>query len=58
MNTNKPEQAKLEEAIAFLQSNGYRVTRPFEPRATYSDLLPPDKLLKAAVLDTETTGMN
>ncbi len=58
MNTNKPEQAGLDEAIVFLQSNGHRVTRPFEPRTTYSDLPPPDKLLKAAVLDTETTGMN
>ncbi len=48
----------LNEAIALLESNGYRVTRPFEARSTYSDLPPPAKLLKAVVLDTETTGMN
>lgn len=58
MNSQPPENIKLEEAIELLKTNGYRVTHPFEPRTTYSDSPPPDKLLKAAVLDTETTGLN
>lgn len=58
MNANNPEQIKLDEAIKLLKANGYRVTRPFEPRTTYSDSTPPAKLLKAAILDTETTGTN
>jgi DNA polymerase III subunit epsilon len=52
------ENIMLDEALALLDAHGYRVTRPFEPRTTYSDLQAPENLLKAAVLDTETTGMN
>lgn len=58
MNTKNPEHFELDEAIELLKANGYRVTRPFEPRTTYSDSTPPAKLLKAAILDTETTGTN
>lgn len=58
MNNQPPENIKLDEAIALLKTNGYRVIRPFEPRTTYSDSPPPEKLLKAAVLDTETTGLD
>ena len=58
MISQPAEIIMLDEAIALLKSNGYRVTRPFEARSSYSDLSPPPKLLKAAVLDTETTGMN
>lgn len=55
---NIPDKIRLDEAVKLLKANGYRVTRPFEPRTNYSDSPPPARLLKAAVLDTETTGMN
>lgn len=48
----------LNTAINLLTAHGYRITSPFEPRAFYSDGHPPEKLLKAAILDTETTGVN
>lgn len=48
----------LEEVLAWLKASDHRVTRPFSARATYSDASPPAKLLKAAILDTETTGTN
>lgn len=55
MNSTKTE---LAEAIALLTSNDYRVTRPFEAPNSYCDSPSTGKLLKAAVLDTETTGLN
>jgi DNA polymerase-3 subunit epsilon len=48
----------LNEVLTWLNSQDYRVTRPFTPRTSYSDALTPAKLLKAAILDTETTGIN
>lgn len=48
----------LDDVLIWLNSQDYRVTRPFTPRTSYSDALPPAKLLKAAILDTETTGTN
>jgi len=48
----------LKDVLTWLNSHDYRVTRPFNPRTSYSDALPPSKLLKAAILDTETTGTN
>lgn len=48
----------LNDVLTWLNAQDYRVTRPFTPRTSYSDALPPAKLLKAAILDTETTGIN
>jgi len=48
----------LQDVLTWLKSHDYRVTRPFSPRTNYSDTKPPAKLLKAAILDTETTGTN
>ena len=48
----------LQDVLTWLNTQDYRVTRPFSPRTSYSDALPPAKLLKAAILDTETTGTN
>ena len=48
----------LQDVLTWLNSQDYRVTKPFTPRTSYSDALPPAKLLKAAILDTETTGIN
>ena len=33
MNTANPDNNKIDDAIELLKTNGYRVTRPFEPRA-------------------------
>lgn len=48
----------LEEVLTWLKDKDYRVTRPFVERSFYSDAPPPAKLVKAAILDTETTGTN
>ncbi len=48
----------LNEALDWLKTNSYKVSRPFEPRKSYSDDVPPGKLLKAAIVDTETTGVS
>lgn len=54
-NTN---QYHLDEVLNWLKTQDYRVTRPFVERTSYSDQAPPSKLMKAAILDTETTGTN
>ena len=46
----------LDEVLAWLKASDHRVSRPFSARTSYSDATPPAKLLKAAILDTETTG--
>lgn len=48
----------LEEAINVLEANKYKITRPLVQRESYSDNQPPAKLVKAAIVDTETTGTN
>ena len=48
----------LTDVLKWLANDGYKVTRPLIERAFYSDQPPPAKLLKAAILDTETTGTN
>jgi DNA polymerase III subunit epsilon len=48
----------LEEVLGWLKENDYKITRPFAPRTSYSDATPPDKLVKAVIVDTETTGIN
>ena len=51
-------QYNLQDVLKWLTNDGYKVTRPLIERAFYSDATPPPKLLKAAILDTETTGTN
>lgn len=51
-------QTILDDAINILKSHDYKVVRPFEDRKFYSDASPPSKLVKAAIVDTETTGTN
>ena len=50
------EQVAL--ATDWLQRGGYRVIRPLQPRMTYCEAPPPEKLITVAILDTETTGTN
>jgi len=52
-----PKEFNLNEVLDWLQSNNYKVSRPFTPRTAYSEDVPPGKLLKAAIVDTETTGV-
>ena len=44
--------------VDWLKSQNYRVTRPFTPRTSYCDSPSSANLLKVAILDTETTGVN
>jgi DNA polymerase III subunit epsilon len=58
MTLKNTELFDLSLVLDWLKSQNYRVTRPFTPRLSYCDAMPPAKLLKAAILDTETTGIN
>lgn len=58
MRQQNAELFDLASVIDWLKSQDYRVTRPFTPRTFYCDDSPPATLLKAAILDTETTGIN
>jgi DNA polymerase III subunit epsilon len=58
MSQQKTIEFNLEEVIDWLKTKDYKVTQPFTPRTSYSDSPPPTKLLKAAIVDTETTGTN
>jgi DNA polymerase-3 subunit epsilon len=48
----------INKAVELLNNCGYRVTRPFDAPSSYSVEPATGKLVKAAVLDTETTGLN
>jgi len=58
MTVSSSEPYDLDQVIAWLQSKDYRITRPFVERTCYCSETPPGRLLKAAILDTETTGTN
>lgn len=58
MTASPSEPYDLDQVIAWLKSKDYKITRPFVERTSYSDENPPGRLLKAAILDTETTGTN
>lgn len=49
---------ELNSAIESIKSLGFKIIRPLMPRESYSDTLPSEKLLKAAIIDTETTGLD
>ena len=52
------EPLDLDFVVDWVKSQNYRITRPFTPRTFYSEANPPPKLLKAAIIDTETTGIS
>ena len=58
MTQQNAEPFDLDLVVEWLKSQYYRVTRPFTPRAFYCDAPPPATLLKAAILDIESTGIN
>jgi len=55
---NNTEQENVKNLLAQLSKLGYRFTRPIQPRTEFSDQAPPETLIKAVILDTETTGFN
>ncbi len=48
----------LDSAVESIKSLGFRVIRPLTSRICYTDATPPENLLKAAILDIETTGLD
>lgn len=58
MNHINNQDKEIEAQLLQLTNLGYRFTRPLSARTSYSDETPPEKLLKAIILDTETTGFN
>lgn len=54
----KNSEFELELVVDWLNSQNYKVIRPFMPKGYYHDGTTPKKLLKAAIIDTETTGIN
>jgi DNA polymerase-3 subunit epsilon len=56
LNSSIPTPEELEALLAQLTSLGYRFTRPFTSRESYSYFPAPEKLVRAVILDTETTG--
>lgn len=54
--TNK--QDETDALLNKLTVLGYRFTAPIKTRETFSNETPPEKLIKAIVLDTETTGLD
>lgn len=57
MTNPNTESFQIDEVVTWLNAQDYRVTRPFAPRSFYNDSPTPSKLLKAAILDIETTGL-
>lgn len=55
-NSTEITSAEIGAQLSQLALLGYRFTRPFTSRTHYSDATPPEKLVKAIILDTETTG--
>lgn len=55
---HESESLDLDAVIDWVRAQNYRVTRPFVPRSTYSESNPPTNVLKAAIVDVETTGIS
>ncbi len=54
--SNKPDETTV--LLNKLKELGYRFTEPIKTRESFSDEASPEKLIKAIVLDTETTGLD
>lgn len=48
----------IQELLTRISELGYRFTRPIQSRTSYSEETPDGELIKAVILDTETTGLN
>jgi DNA polymerase-3 subunit epsilon len=49
---------EIDAQLSQLVKLGYRFTRSHTPRSSYSESTPPQNVVKAIVLDTETTGLD
>lgn len=58
MTFDKLITSDIKSKLSELRELGYRFTQPLPIRTSYSDDIPPEKLLKAIILDTETTGFS
>ena len=58
MIESKTTESDIESKLMELSKLGYRFTRPLQFRHKFSDKAPPEKIIKAVILDTETTGLN
>ena len=56
--TALPTPAQANRIAEWLARGGYRVIRPLMKRSAYCEDAPPDNLVKVAILDTETTGLD
>lgn len=56
--TREPTPEELNFISEWLARANYRVIRPMLIRDSFTDALPPEKLITVAILDTETTGTN
>lgn len=58
MTQQQLENIDISSVITWLEDQDYKVIRPFTPPMFYSTSSSPTPLMKAAILDVETTGMN
>jgi DNA polymerase-3 subunit epsilon len=58
MKNQESSRFNLDEVLEFFKAQDIRFTVPFSPRKSYCNNKPSSRLLKAAILDTETTGTN
>ncbi|WP_374605568.1 3'-5' exonuclease [Niveibacterium sp.] len=59
MNELGTDELGIAGCITLLVSNGYRVIRPLEQRSSYANRTKPEAgLVKVAIVDTETTGLD
>ncbi len=58
MSQQNQKEFNLDEVLGWLKLNDYKVLRPFTLRTSYSEAIPPTTSVKAAIVDTETTGVN
>lgn len=58
MTSSPLESLDKESVISWLENQNHKVIRPFNPLSSYSAAPSPTPLLKAAIVDVETTGTN
>jgi len=58
MTLSTIESLDIKSVISWLENQNHKVIRPFDPPLSYSAVSSPTPLLKAAIVDVETTGTN
>lgn len=57
-NLHIDSDEEIQELVVRLSELGYRFTKPLKNKVSYSEGIPEGELIKAVILDTETTGLN